>query len=86
MTVRAGTVPSYFLESLLWNVPGRYYLDTLERSYGQAIGWLFGNLEELAEMKFPNDIGKLFGDAADAVWNKESAKTFIEAAYRQLNS
>jgi hypothetical protein len=84
--VSAGSVPSYFLESLLWNVPGHCYLDTLEGSYRQVIGWLYKNSGELAEMEFPNEMGKLFGDAADAVWDEESAKTFIEAAYHQLNS
>jgi hypothetical protein len=84
--VRAGSVPSYFLESLLWNVPGHCYLDTLEGSYRQVIGWLYENPGKLEDMSFPNKMGKLFGDAADAVWNKESAKTIIEAAHPQLNS
>ena len=37
-------------------------------------------------MKFPNKMGKLFGDAADAVWAKDSAQAFIRALYLQLNS
>jgi hypothetical protein len=84
--VKAGTVPSYFLESLLWNVPDGCYVGNLERLYGQVIGWLYENPGKLAGMTFPNKMGKLFGDGADAVWNKDSARAFIGAMYRQLNS
>jgi hypothetical protein len=84
--VKAGTVPSYFLESLLWNVPNGCYEGNLEKSYRQAVGWLHENPGKLEGMKFPNKIGKLFGDAADAVWDKDSAQAFIRALYLQLNS
>jgi hypothetical protein len=84
--VKAGTVPSYFLESLLWNVPDGCYEGKLEKSYCHAVGWLYENPGKLKEMKFPNKMGKLFGDAADAVWDKDSAQAFIGAMHRQLNS
>lgn len=84
--VKAGSVPSYFLESLLWNVPRRIYRDSLEESYRQVIGWLYKNPGELDGMDFPNRMGKLFGDAQDAVWNKAKAQAIIDAMYVQVNS
>jgi hypothetical protein len=84
--VRAGSVPSYFLESLLWNVPDRFYSDDLMTSYGRVIGWLQENPGKLDNMDFPNRMGKLFGDAPDAVWNTSNAQAIINAMHAQVNS
>jgi predicted nucleotidyltransferase len=84
--VEAGSVPSYFLESLLWNVPDRCYRDNPATSYRQVIGWLYENPDELDGMDFPNRMGKLFGDAPDAVWNISNAQAIINAMHAQLNS
>ncbi len=85
-SVRAGTSPSYFLESLLWNVPDRRYSNSLEESYRQVICWLHENPGRLASMDYPNKMGKLFGDAADTVWNTSNAQLIIDAMYLQLSS
>ncbi|HET9967838.1 MAG TPA: hypothetical protein VFQ68_06340 [Streptosporangiaceae bacterium] len=84
--VKAGTVPSYFLESLLWNVPDGCYEGNTEDSYRRAVSWLYENPGKLASMMFPNKMGKLFGDAADAVWDRDTAQAFITALHRQLYS
>jgi predicted nucleotidyltransferase len=84
--VRSGTAPSYFLESLLWNVPDRCYTNGLEEAYRQVIGWLHENPGQLASMDYPNKMGKLFGDAPDTVWNAASAQLIIDAMYLQLSS
>jgi hypothetical protein len=84
--VRTGSVPSYFLESLLWNVPDRCYRDRLVMSYSQVIGWLHENPGKLDGMDFPNRMGKLFGDAPDAVWNKSNASAIIAAMHVRVNS
>jgi hypothetical protein len=84
--VRAGSVPSYFLESLLWNVPDRFYRDDLATSYREVIDWLYENPGKLDGMVFPNRMGKLFGDAPDAVWNKSNASAIIAAMHLQANS
>jgi len=84
--VRAGTSPSYFLESLLWNVPDRCYSNSLEKSYRQVIGWLHENPGRLASMGYPNKMGKLFGDAPETVWNASNAQLIIDAMYLQLSS
>jgi hypothetical protein len=83
-SLRAGTVPSYFLESLFWNVPDSFYSDDLPSSYRQATRWLHENLDDLKDMDFPNRMGKLFGDAQDAVWNTSNARSIITAMRDQL--
>jgi hypothetical protein len=84
--VKPGTVPSYFLESLLWNVPCPVFRDScLEKSYREVIGWLYKNPGKLDGMDFPNRMGKLFGNAQDAVWNKSNAKAIINAMYLQVS-
>lgn len=84
--VKTGSVPSYFLESLLWNVPEDCYHGDLVTSYRLVIGWLYENPGELGGMDFPNRMGKLFGDAPDAVWNKSKAEAIISAMHAQLTS
>jgi hypothetical protein len=83
--VGAGTAPSYFLESLLWNVPDSCYSGSLQQSYRQVMDWLHENQGQLASMDFPNEMGKLFGDAPDAVWNESDARTIIDAMHHQLS-
>lgn len=84
--VGSGVAPSYFLESLLWNVPDRCYTDGLEEAYRQVIAWLHENPGRLAAMDYPNQMGKLFADAPDTVWSAASAQLIIEAMYLQLSS
>lgn len=84
--VKIGSVPSYFLESLLWNVPDSCYRDSLPESYRHVIGWLHQNPGKLDGMDFPNRMGKLFSDAPDAVWKKSDASAVIKAMHAQVNS
>jgi hypothetical protein len=84
--VGSGIAPSYFLESLLWNVPDRYYTNGLEEAYRQVIAWLHESPDRLASMDYPNKRGKLFGDAPDTVWRAASAQLIIDAMYLQLSS
>jgi hypothetical protein len=82
--VGPGTAPSYFLESLLWNVPDLCFSSGLYNAYPQAIRWLVGNQRELWKMKFPNGRGALFGKMLDTSWNQESATQIIGGLYGQL--
>ncbi len=84
--VSAGTAPSYFLESLLWNVPDECYSGSTEHAYRQVVGWLHNGSSPLGGMDFPNGMGKLFGTAPDTSWAKSSARAIISGLYAQLNS
>ncbi len=84
--VGKGTAPSYFLESLLWNVPNDRFGGGLELAYRQAIGWLHENTGRLAGLRFPNGMGPLFGDTPDSAWSRQKAQAISEALSLQLNS
>lgn len=71
------TAPSYFLESLLWNVPDRSFRNGLQDAYQRAIEWLDGQQGELGAMKLPNGRGGLFENTSDTPWHQDSAKQII---------
>lgn len=75
--LKAGTAPSYFLESLLWNVEDSCFEGNLPDAYRNVVKWLHENPGMLKEMEFPNRMAKLFGEAQDAVWNVSDAKALI---------
>lgn len=82
--VGPGTAPSYFLESLLWNVPDPCFASGLYNAYRQAIIWLHETTVKLSVMRFPNGRGKLFGDTSDTSWNQQSATEIIGGLHGQL--
>lgn len=82
--IGAGAAPSYFLESLLWNVPDHCYRHDLPKAYREVVRWLYENFEDLKSKDFPNGMVKLFGEAQDAVWRKSEAQTIINAMYDQV--
>ena len=84
--VGTDTAPSYFLESLLWNVPDERYGGNVENAYRQVVEWLNNDSSPLGQMNLPSRTGKLFGTAPDTSWTKSSARTIISAMYAQLNS
>jgi hypothetical protein len=82
--IKVGSVPSYFLESLLWNVPDPCYRHSLPEAYREVIRWLHENTGELESMDFPNDMAKLFSETQDTVWNESQALTIINGLSLQL--
>lgn len=82
--VGPGTAPSYFLESLLWNVPDLCFSSGLQNAYPEAVRWLGEHNGELPDMKFPNGRGNLFGHTSDASWNQASANQIIRGLNGQL--
>lgn len=84
--IKAGTAPSYYLESLFWNVPEGYYAGELEQAYRQAVGWLGQHMERLPLLDLPNGMGRILGSTPDTSWNLPDALLIIEAMYRQLSS
>jgi hypothetical protein len=83
-TIKSGAAPSYFLESLLWNVPSQCYHADLRQAYRQVMRWLQERRAPLGGMDFPSGMGKIFGDTPDASWNESDANQVIDAMYSQL--
>ena len=69
------TAPSYFLESLLWNVPDGVSATSRPRT-GVVSGWTRSS--RLGKMEFPNRMGKLFGNTSDTSWNQDSARIMCD--------
>ena len=82
--VESTTAPSYFLESLLWNVPDLEFANGLQNAYPQAVGWLHEHPDKLGTMQFPNGRGELFGKTLDTSWNPENATKIIVGLRGQL--
>jgi hypothetical protein len=80
--IEPGTAPSYFLESLLWNVPDPCYRGELENAYRRVIGWLDGHPSW--DMHLPNGRGGLFGHTADTSWSRSGAESVVAALHSQL--
>ncbi len=83
--VDTGTAPSYFLECLLWNVPERCYRGTTDLAYRESVSWLHNDSGPLADIDYPNGMGKLFGSSRDTSWSESHARIIIDALYSQLN-
>lgn len=81
-----GTAPSYYLESLFWNVPDGSYAGGPAQAYRRAVGWLHAESSGLGSMRLPNGMGALFGDTPDTAWSQGQARAIIEALHLQLNS
>lgn len=82
--VSRGTAPSYYLESLFWNVPDSRYTGGLEEAYKRAVGWLHTDAG-LGGLRLPNGMGALFGDTPDTAWSRSQAEDIIEALHHQLD-
>jgi predicted nucleotidyltransferase len=84
--VEAGTAPSYFLESLLWNVPEDRFNGRVEDAYGHVISWLAEHPARLGDMTFPNRMGGLFDRTADTSWSQPAATKIIGELHRQVSA
>jgi hypothetical protein len=85
-SIETGTAPSYFLESLLWNVPEACFNGRLEDAYRQVIGWLADHTARLGGMRFPSGMSGLFDQTGDTSWSQPAAKKLIEALHCQLST
>jgi hypothetical protein len=78
-----GTAPSYYLESLFWNVPDACYTGSPAEAYRGAVGWLRTKADP-GSLRLPNGTGALLGDTPDTVWSQSRAEAIIKALGDQL--
>ncbi|WP_148288020.1 nucleotidyltransferase domain-containing protein [Prochlorothrix hollandica] len=73
-----GSVPSYFLECLFYNVPDEKFKPSLQSTYQETVLWLHQQFQSGVAKKFicQNEQLYLFGNKADH-WNFYSAKCFV---------
>lgn len=85
-SIGPGTAPSYYLESMFWNVPASQLKGGIADAYRGAVSWLHDNSGDIGDWKMPNDVGQLIGDTPDTAWKKSSAEAIIHALYAQLTA
>ncbi|GAA2212484.1 nucleotidyltransferase [Nonomuraea monospora] len=78
------TAPSYYVESLLWNVPTDVYKKDHVTSYKCALTWLDGQRDHFGSFWYPHGMGKLFGAVKDKPWRQEDAALLLDELMAQL--
>lgn len=84
--IKHGTAPSYYLESMFWNVDKSYFRGEIADAYRSAVNWLNDNSSKIGTWDLPNLMGKLIGDTPDTAWKKSSAEAIIRSLHAQLTA
>jgi len=74
--IQKDSVPSYFLECLLYNVPNNEFRTSYQTTFCNAVNWLAQT--NLSSMITQCELSKLFGLSSD-YWSEDSAKQFIRS-------
>ena len=82
--IEHGTAPSYYLESMFWNVPDYCFRGGIADAYSAAVNWLNDHRWRLFAWELPNGMGRLVGSTPDTAWSSSSASAIIAALHAQL--
>jgi hypothetical protein len=85
-SIGPGTAPSYYLESMFWNVAVSHLKGGIADAYHSAVNWLHDNSGDIDAWTMPNGVGNLIGDTPDTAWKKSSAEAIIKALHAQLTA
>jgi hypothetical protein len=72
--------PSYFVESLVYNIPNSKFGTSLQETFSNGLDWLSSEAD-LIQFNCQNGQLKLFGDS-DGQWRIDKARTLIKALRR----
>lgn len=72
-----GVAPSYFIESLLYNVPNEIYNKNLQSTIIDGIAWVYNS--DKAQLTCANELLLLFGDDSDVSWSMQNYNQFLDA-------
>jgi hypothetical protein len=79
-TIDSGAAPSYFLEGLLYNLPGQYFRSNFQNTIANAIGWLNGlTPAETSQLVCANEMFYLVRDY-NVTWAPTKYAKFLAAA------
>jgi hypothetical protein len=76
------SVPSYFLECLLYNVPNSAFQGSFQNIFVNAVNWL--NQANLTGMVTQCEFSNIFGQSSDN-WSEDSARHFIRSLINLWN-
>lgn len=79
-----GVAPSYFLEGMLWNVPGQNYVGGYQQTFENYMEWL--RVCNLPDLMCANNIHYLLLDGHPVCWSPKDYKTFRASAVLFWNS
>lgn len=74
-SITSSLAPSYFLESLLYNVPDEQFSGNLQTTFYNTISWL--EKADFSNFKCQNEQLPLFGERLEQ-WSINSAKEFVQ--------
>ncbi len=77
--IKDGTVPSYFIECLLFNVPDNLFKPSLGQSYSGIVEYLAST--DLQKFRCQNGVRELFGSSRD-LWSVDKAYGVVGALRR----
>lgn len=79
--------PSYYIESLLYNVPDSYFGRSFQDTYVEVVNWLNTQFNEnnVAEFVCQNSMYYLFGGSS-VQWNTADAQTLVRQLVELWNS
>ena len=82
--IEGGLAPSYFLESLLWNVPVDRFGGSEQRSFCDTLNWLWK--ADRSKFACANDLHYLFHPTSLVTWRAEQCETFLSKAIDYWNA
>jgi hypothetical protein len=82
--LKAGIAPSYYLEGLLYNVPGDKFTTSYEDSFVNAINWIQKDADK-AKLVCANEQYYLLRDDALTCWPRSDGEAFLNAAIKLWN-
>lgn len=80
--IQKDSVPSYFLECLLYNVPNSEFRASFQTTFCNVVNWL--NQTNLSGLVTQCELSKIFGQSSDC-WSENSARQFIQSLINLWN-
>lgn len=77
--IRKEVAPSYFIECLLYNVPGALFDQPVKKRYPSIVDWLTKSRDQWASFESQNEILPLFDDGNPDLWTQSDAEEFVGA-------
>jgi hypothetical protein len=82
--LKAGVAPSYYLEGLLYNVPGGKFGSSYRDCFINAMNWIQADADK-SKLVCANEQYYLLWEGTHTSWERADAEKFIEAAIKSWN-
>ena len=79
--IKKDIAPSYYLESLLYNVPSGEYRSTYQDSFDSALRWIQESADK-SNLVCANEQYYLLRQSVNTCWDPANCEKFLEAAIK----